>query len=245
MEPHNHQNDRVALTSDAIIITDFLSNQPLITLVRRKYEPYKGKLVFPGGHFEPGTFNPKTMSFEGGDASLGHVTSREAREEANFIFNPYSWRVFHVLDRPDRDPRSDIRRISFPLIAYLDSSYPEHQAILKVLQASDDAAAVENLPLMNIHPDDMGFDHFVVIDLLQNDWEELKSVWQFRKKLNDFQHRCNHLPRNWKALWNADTTTCILYINTDIFYSIKFCPFCGADLTIQPFTPTEGGRKYS
>lgn len=240
----NHSEDYVSLTSDPIVLVDFYTAKPRIMLVRRKYEPYKGMLVFAGGHFTPGKFNPQTQTFEGGDPSLAHVTSREAEEEARFLHPWHVWKFFTVLDRPDRDPRSDVRRISIPMRTHLNSSNMDDQAIIDNLQAGDDAASVHLIPLMELTMEDMGFDHWTVISMLQDQWEELRNTWRWNDEKKIFEHHCPQSSSDTTTIyWNKELTTAIMMLkfvpHTKITFNteINYCTYCGADLTFTPFAP--------
>lgn len=197
------------------------------------------KMVLPGGHFDPGVWNREQHQFVGTpfakakcDPNLQFTAAREAREETGYDSHHLDWKFFMLLDRPDRDPRPDVRRVS---VAY----WRDMAELPPKLKAADDMAEVMVVNLMDIKPDEMGFDHFRVIDSLQFMWIEWSQTWEASQ--GSFIHHC-------EAMKNPTTLPAIKWImmlddGPHIVLNnlrepsivpgvVKACPFCGADLTL-------------
>ncbi len=119
-----------ALAVDAVVIKN-----GRILLVRRKNEPYKGKLALPGGFVE---YGERTE-----DAVL-----RELREET--VMEGKVKKLVGVFSDPGRDPRGHVVSI-----AYLIEPKSEE------VRAGDDAAECEWVRIENAR--DLAFDHADII----------------------------------------------------------------------------------
>jgi 8-oxo-dGTP diphosphatase len=114
------------LAVDAIISMD-----DYLVLVRRKNEPFRGRLALPGGFVEEGE-------------SCEQAVVREVREETG-LEGEVAWLV-GVYSRPGRDPRGPVVSVCYLL-----------RRTGGRLAASDDAAAIELVPLGNASG--LAFDH--------------------------------------------------------------------------------------
>lgn len=127
-----------------VVVTDGTSR---ILLVERGKEPFKGKLVLPGGHIEPGE-TPEVAA------------TRELREETGLVVDPAKLRFLLDLDAGSRDPRgkyvSHVYGIGVP------------SAVLESARAGSDAARVVLRDWETVREDEMGFDHYDAILLLQD-----------------------------------------------------------------------------
>lgn len=127
-----------------ILVTD---GQRRVLLVERGKEPFKGKLVLPGGHIEPGE-------------SPAEAAIRELREETGLVVDPARLHYLIDLDASDRDPRgkyvSHVYGISVP------------SAVLESARAGSDAARVVLRDRETVREDEMGFDHYDAILLLHD-----------------------------------------------------------------------------
>ena len=124
----------------AVDITTFrlVDGRLHILLVQRKYPPFQGQWVLPGG-------------FVGPDETVSAAATREMVEETGFDIRHLHLEQMKVYSEPERDPRGPIISISFLAVAPGDDPKAEH------LQADTDAADakwfdIEDLP-------NLGFDH--------------------------------------------------------------------------------------
>ena len=80
---------RLAMTVDAIVVAANFG-QPMILLIQRKFEPFKGMWALPGG-------------FVGTEETLKEACVRELFEETGI--QGVELRQFYTFDALDRDPR--------------------------------------------------------------------------------------------------------------------------------------------
>lgn len=105
--------------------------------IRRKNDPYKGLLAWPGGYVDPGE-------------NAYSAAIRETAEEARMKLPPGTLRLLGQYSRPDRDPRGRVVSLAFFAIS---SKWPK-------ARAGDDAASVQWTSAWTINSQDMAFDHF-------------------------------------------------------------------------------------
>ena len=106
-----------------------------LLLVKRRFDPFKGYWVLPGGHVE----NNETVE---------EAVIREVKEETGVETKIVS--LIGVFSSPDRDPRHNIS------IAYLCIPTTTN------IQTSDETSEVRWFKLSDL-PDDVGFDHKDII----------------------------------------------------------------------------------
>lgn len=127
-----------------IVVTD---GQRRVLLVRRGKDPFRGMLVLPGGHIEPGETREA-------------AAARELQEEAGIVVDPAKLHFLMDLDAGDRDPRgryiSHVYAIGVP------------REVLESARAGSDAEAVVLRDFHTIRPEEMGFDHWDAILVLQD-----------------------------------------------------------------------------
>lgn len=138
-----NSHDQVILTTDLALVI----NSTYLVLIRRAKPPFMDKFVLPGGHVEEGE-------------TLAEACAREAVEEIGFKVNPNILRLLAVLDDPKRDPRHG-RRVS---VVFTVDVTPR---ALCDLAAGSDAASLELRSIASLQSEEMGFDHFKVIQLLR------------------------------------------------------------------------------
>jgi 8-oxo-dGTP diphosphatase len=109
-----------------------------VILIRRKGEPFKGKLALPGGHVDP-------------KETVEQACAREAREEIGLAVDSDKLVLVGIYSDPKRDPRPE-RRIS---VCYF---YPLHESFKP--KAGSDASECVVLHPDDIMKPDLAFDHF-------------------------------------------------------------------------------------
>jgi len=130
-------------TVDCLIVTP----EERVVLVWRGKDPFRGKLVLPGGHIEPGEIEEQACR-------------REVLEETGLVVNGDIQR-FVVLDSPNRDSRPG-HNCSLVFVAQLADEYVDSAS-----KAGSDATEVITMSLSDITSEHMGFDHWEAIQLLR------------------------------------------------------------------------------
>jgi 8-oxo-dGTP diphosphatase len=137
MNPSANKYKDAIWTVDAV-----LSDGKRILLIRRAKEPFKDKLVLPGGHVE------------NTDSSFAAACRRELLEEVGLDIKLGRYWPLCTLESPGRDPRPGFR-VSFVFHIMLT---PEE---LNQARAGSDAAELVIHPMVKPLTQDMlGFDHF-------------------------------------------------------------------------------------
>eukprot|EP01120_Amphizonella_sp_Union-15-10_P005937 TRINITY_DN1831_c0_g1_i2.p1 TRINITY_DN1831_c0_g1~~TRINITY_DN1831_c0_g1_i2.p1 ORF type:complete len:130 (-),score=23.73 TRINITY_DN1831_c0_g1_i2:24-413(-) len=123
--------------------------------VRRKNNPFKGSLAFPGGFVDYGEEPQKAVI-------------RELKEECNLEGKEI--RLITVAGKADRDPRGHT----------VSSVFAVKVSNLGSLQAGDDAAAVEwvKLEKINESPQQLAFDHGDIFKEFLKWFENNKNFYQ-------------------------------------------------------------------
>lgn len=126
-----------------IVVTD---GQRRVLLVKRGKDPFRGKLVLPGGHIEPGETREA-------------AAVRELQEEAGIVVDPAKLHFLMDLDAGDRDPRgryvSHVYGIGVP------------REVFESARAGSDAEAVVLRNWETVRREEVGFDHYDAILLLK------------------------------------------------------------------------------
>lgn len=106
-----------------------------VLMIRRKKDPFKGKLALPGGFVNEGE-------------TAEDAVRREVREEASLEVEPID--ILGVYSDPGRDPRKHTLSIAFVCITLSDGE-----------KAGDDAASLEWIELSDVEKlkDEIAFDH--------------------------------------------------------------------------------------
>lgn len=207
----------VILTVDAAVIVDDKD----IVLIRRAIEPFLDKLVLPGGHAET-------------KEKAAEAAARELLEETGIRVEVKLLQFLLVLDEPDRDPRPDASRVSLAYVARVKRD------ATKNMKAASDAKSLVVRSLMSLTEDEMGFDHWQTIKMLQKDIEERQSFWNETNENGFPKHVC---PRMADEQWEG-TVEIIYAIDPDSAHEgaflestsalgdefsepIHFCPVCG------------------
>lgn len=76
------------------------SRDGYLLLIKRKFEPFKGKWAFPGGFMDPGE-------------NLYQTAVRELKEETGIEVSTENIELLDIRSDPDRDPRGHIIDVGF------------------------------------------------------------------------------------------------------------------------------------
>lgn len=140
LEPDGPMSIETArLTADVVLI-GFRDSEAYVLLIRRRWEPFEGRLALPGGHVDQGE--------ETEDAAR-----RELVEETGLTVRRLS--LVGVYAAPGRDPRG--RYATWAYVAYVPG--------LPTPTAGDDAASAGWYPLADVlaDADRLAFDHHRII----------------------------------------------------------------------------------
>lgn len=122
-----------------------------VLLMRRSYEPFEGKLEFPGGFMEEGE-------------TIEHACVREAKEETGLDVEPVE--ILGVYTGLGRDPRAQTIGIAFVC-------RPKN----KEVKISDEATDAQWVDVDEIDTSNMGFDHGRMIEDLKKWMGEKGTYW--------------------------------------------------------------------
>lgn len=111
-----------------------------ILTTRRRNDPYKGMIAFPGGYVDP-------------DETIEEAAYRELLEETSVRLPLGTLDLLGQWSRPDRDPRGRVVSLVFYSIL----------TIKPKATAGDDAASVAWKSAYHLMQDEMAFDHFEML----------------------------------------------------------------------------------
>jgi 8-oxo-dGTP diphosphatase len=134
--------------SPSVMVDAIVERNDKLLLVKRKKDPFKGFLSFPGGKIDLGE-------------KVEDAVKRELREETNLAIEPTD--ILGVYSDPSRDHRGHIISITF--IAKIISGEAE---------AGDDAESVEWLPVNDQKA--LAFDHNKILKDYQQ-WRKTKATY--------------------------------------------------------------------
>lgn len=138
------KGEKMRYASSMVIASYSRTSQKLyLLLCESKQEFLAGKLVLPGGKVEEG--------------ETARVTAlREIGEEVGLDLTDYALHSLPVADAVDRDPRG--RVVDAPFLVVLDSDEFDQTP-----EPGDDIATCRWYSIDEITPDDLGFDHALII----------------------------------------------------------------------------------
>ena len=134
--------------SPSIMVDAIVEKDDKLLLVRRKKDPFKGSLTFPGGKVDEGE-------------RVEDGLKRELKEETNLDVEPTD--ILGVYSDPSRDPRG--HRISITFLATIKSGDAK---------AADDAESIEWLPINE--QKDLAFDHNKILKDYRQ-WKQTKGTY--------------------------------------------------------------------
>ena len=150
----NHKNPTP--TVDTIIQKD-----SKVLLIKRKKDPYKEKMVLPGGFINEGE-------------RVEDAAIREVKEETSLDVELDD--ILGVYSDPSRDPRGHIMSTVF--IGKISDKSGKNEPI-----AGDDAAAIKWVDLASIEKESLGFDHKkILMDYIK--WKQSKQTFWSSKNYN-------------------------------------------------------------
>ncbi len=118
-----------------------------VVLIKRTKEPFKNKLVFPGGRIEETDNSPE------------EACARESFEEINLPVDPD--RLIYITTLEGQDPRPEVGPSTVFLYNLTD---PE---LIAGLTPGSDAREIIRKNIFEIEEDEMGFQHFEAIKILK------------------------------------------------------------------------------
>jgi ADP-ribose pyrophosphatase YjhB (NUDIX family) len=135
-----------------------LQRDSKILMIRRKRDPFRGKLALPGGLVNEGE-------------TVEDAVTRETREETSLEAEPIE--ILGVYSDPKRDPRRHIMSVVFvgSIIGGIDN-------------AGDDAEKIEWLDEEKIEPKEVAFDHMRILDDFRR-WKASGGTYWSKKRGND------------------------------------------------------------
>ena len=153
IEKQQHKNPTP--TVDTIIHQD-----SKVLMVKRKKDPFKEKMVLPGGFINEG----ETVE----DAAV-----REVKEETSLDVELDN--ILGVYSDPSRYPRGHIMSTVF--IGKISDKSDKKEPM-----AGDDAAAIKWVDLASIDEENMGFDHKKIL-MDYKEWKQSRQTYWSSKKL--------------------------------------------------------------
>ena len=135
------------------MVDGIIERDDKLLLARRKKDPFKGSLSFPGGKVDEGE-------------KVEDALKRELKEETNFDIEPTD--ILGVYSDPSRDPRG--HRVSITFIATIKSGEAK---------AADDAESIEWLSINE--QQDLAFDHNKILNAYRQ-WKKTKGTYWSTKK---------------------------------------------------------------
>ena len=135
-----------------------LQRDSKVLMVRRRKDPFKDRLAFPGGFVNEGETVEEAMK-------------REAIEETSLEVEPVD--ILGVYSDPKRDPRKHILSVVFIGIIVGGSE-----------KAGDDAASIEWVKISDIQQQQIAFDHAqILLDYCQ--WRNSGGTFWSTKRRNE------------------------------------------------------------
>ena len=135
-----------------------LQRDSKVLLIRRKKDPFRGKLALPGGFVNEGEKAEDAMR-------------REAMEETSLEIEPIE--ILGVYSDPERDPRKHIMTVVFIGIIVGGSDL-----------AGDDAESIEWVDLGRIENQQIAFDHATILrDYIR--WKSAGGTFWSSKRRNE------------------------------------------------------------
>ena len=141
--------------SPSVMVDAIVERNDKLLLVKRKKDPFKGSLSFPGGKVDEGE-------------RVEDALKRELNEETNLDIEPID--ILGVYSDPSRDPRG--HRIYITFIATIKSGDAK---------AADDAESIEWLSINE--QQDLAFDHNKILKDYRQ-WKQTKGTYWSSKSID-------------------------------------------------------------
>src|SRR6187402_901116 len=151
------ENKNPIPTVDTIIQDD-----SKVLFIKRVKDPFKGKMVFPGGFIKKGE-------------TVEEAAKREVKEETSLDIELDH--ILGVYSDPSRDPRGHIMSTVF--IGKISDKSDKKEPI-----AGDDAAKTKWVDLESMEEETLGFDHLkILMDYME--WKQSRQTYWSSKKNKD------------------------------------------------------------
>ena len=129
--------EKPGLVQIAASLAFFVRENKSLLMIKRRWEPYKDKLAFPGGFIESGK------------EDIYQTAVREFYEETGVSIEKYQISLLDIRSSPSRDPRGHVIDVGFLCVV---------EKPITILEITDETLPVW-VSIDEINPDDLAFDH--------------------------------------------------------------------------------------
>lgn len=138
--------EKPGLVQIAASLALFVSENNTLLMIRRKWNPYKDKLAFPGGFMESGK------------EDIFQTAVREFYEETGVCIEKDQISLLDIRSNPSRDPRGHVIDVGFLCVV------PNP---IVILESTDETWPVW-VTIDEINSDDLAFDHKEMFEVVKS-----------------------------------------------------------------------------
>jgi len=143
--------EKLGLVQIAASLALFVSEDNTLLMIKRRWDPYKDKLAFPGGFMESGK------------EDIFQTSVREFYEETGVHIEKDQISLLDIRSNPSRDPRGHVIDVGFLCVV------PKP---IKIVEVTDETWPVW-VPIDEIVPDDLAFDHYDMLESVKSRIQKL------------------------------------------------------------------------